>query len=108
MQRRAVLFAACAPALLLAVRAARAAEGAITIDNFTFAPATLTIPVGTKITWINNDDIPHVVISSERPPLFRSSVMDTEESYTMTFDKPGHYAYFCALHPHMQGTVVVT
>ena len=104
MLRRALLLV---PAVVWAVPA-RAAESGVTIDNFSFNPATLTVPTGTRVTWSNHDDIPHTVVSAERPPLFRSKVLDSDESFAMVFDKPGRYGYFCSLHAHMQGTIVVT
>ena len=57
------------------------------------------------MTWTNRDDIPHTVASKDR--LFKSKVMDTDESFSFTFSTPGEYAYFCSLHPHMTGTIVV-
>ena len=80
---------------------------AVTIDNFTFAPATLTVAKGTKVVFTNRDDIPHTVTSALTPPRFRSPPLDTGETVTIAFDTPGTYAYFCSLHPHMQGTIVV-
>ena len=77
----------------------------IAIDNFVFGPERLTVKAGTTVTWTNRDDIPHTVASKDR--LFKSKVMDTEESYSFTFSTPGEYAYFCSLHPHMTGTIVV-
>jgi plastocyanin len=79
----------------------------VAIDNFTFGPATLTVPVGTTVVWTNRDDIPHTVTSDQSPPLFRSKPLDTGDTFSNTFDKPGTYGYFCSLHPHMQGTVIV-
>ncbi len=104
--RRALLAAAPAGVLLFA-QAARAEDGEVTIDNFTFAPATLTVKVGTRVVWKNEDDIPHTVVSDETPPLFRSKALDTDDSFAIVFDKPGIYHYFCGLHPHMTGTIVV-
>lgn len=101
MLRRAMLGALG----MLLPAAAPAAE--ITIDNFTFTPALLTVPPGTRVTWTNRDDIPHSVVSAASPPLFRSHALDTGDAFGMVFDKPGRYAYFCGLHPHMQGEVVV-
>ena len=100
--------AALAAAALFAATRARAAEATASIDNFTFSPATLTVPAGTKVTWTNHDDIPHTVTSAATPPLFNSHALDTGDSFSFVFDTPGRYGYFCALHPHMQGTVVVT
>jgi plastocyanin len=77
----------------------------VTIDNFVFEPARLTVKAGTTVTWLNRDDIPHTVAAKDR--LFKSKVMDTDESYSFTFSIPGEYTYFCSLHPHMTGTIVV-
>ena len=80
-----------------------AEEATATIDNFTFAPARLTVKTGTTVTWRNEDDIPHTVAASNR--LFKSN--DTDDSFSFTFTAPGTYEYFCSLHPRMTGTVVV-
>jgi plastocyanin len=86
--------------------AADTATGSIVkIDNFTFAPAALTVPVGTTVTWVNEDDIPHVVAEQNR--VFKSAALDTDDTFTHTFSTPGTFAYFCALHPHMVGTIIV-
>lgn len=91
--------------VVAAVPQARAAESAVTIDNFTFTPQTLTVPKGTTVTWTNRDDIPHVVLLTAVKA--RSPVLDTGQSYSFTFDQPGTFEYYCALHPHMKGSVVV-
>jgi plastocyanin len=85
---------------------ARAAEMNVKIENFTFDPETLTVPVGTKVTWVNDDDIPHLV--SEKDGKFRSKALDTNDSYSETFSVPGTVEYYCAIHPHMTGKIVVT
>ena len=77
----------------------------VKIDNFSFGPATLTVPVGTSVTWTNRDDIPHTVVSDDKR--FKSKVLDTDEKFSYTFDKPGMYPYFCSVHPKMTGKVVV-
>lgn len=77
----------------------------VRIDNFTFSPAIVTIAPGTTVTWINGDDIPHTVVSPSGQ--FRSKTLDTEDRFTFTFQARGEYPYFCSLHPHMTGTVVV-
>ena len=82
-----------------------AEEATATIDNFTFAPARLTVKTGTTVTWRNEDDIPHTVAASNR--LFKSKALDTDDSFSFTFIAPGTYEYFCSLHPRMTGTVVV-
>jgi plastocyanin len=77
----------------------------IKIDNFSFAPGTFTVAVGTTVTWINHDDIPHTVVSTDG--VFKSKVMDTDEKFSYTFTKAGSYPYFCSVHPKMTGTIVV-
>jgi plastocyanin len=105
LSRRAVAVLAVA---ILRPRAAPAAGAAIGIDNFVFTPPALTVARGTGVVFTNNDDIPHSVVSALSPPAFRSHVLDTGDAFTMVFDKPGVWGYFCGLHPHMQGTVTVT
>jgi plastocyanin len=77
----------------------------VKIDNFSFGPATLTVPVGTSVTWTNRDDIPHTVVSTDG--VFKSKVLDTDEKFSFTFSKAGTYPYFCSIHPKMTGKVVV-
>jgi plastocyanin len=96
--------AACAVSAAVAV-AAPPAETRVTIDNFTYKPETITIPKGTKLEWENDDDIPHTVVETRGK--FLSPALDTEDKYAFTFDVPGTYDYFCSLHPHMKGKVVV-
>jgi len=96
-----------APAALLPVLAAAAAPAPATvkIDNFVFGPEAITVTVGTTVTWINQDDIPHTVVANDKS--FKSKVMDTDERFSFTFTKPGEFGYFCSLHPHMTGKVIV-
>ena len=84
---------------------AQAASVEVKIDNFSFGPATVTVPAGTTVTWTNRDDIPHTVVSDDK--VFKSKVLDTDEKFSFTFDKPGTYPYFCSIHPKMTGKVVV-
>jgi amicyanin len=79
---------------------------AISIDNFTFTPPTLTVKAGTTVTWTNRDDIPHG-IASDNNAFTRSKALDTDDNFSFTFTTPGTYKYFCYVHPHMTGTVVV-
>jgi plastocyanin len=79
----------------------------VTIDNFSFSPGTLTVVVGTTITWTNRDDIPHTVVSTDDPRVFKSKVLDTDEKFSYTFSKAGVFPYFCSVHPKMTGKVVV-
>ena len=85
----------------------RAAEAKVEIDNFTFTPRSLTVARGTKVTWVNADDVPHTATSTETPPLFNSGLLDTDGSFSFTFEKAGTYRYFCGIHPHMTGEIVV-
>jgi 3',5'-cyclic-AMP phosphodiesterase len=83
------------------------AANQIGIDNFNFTPPTLTVKAGTKVTWINSDDVPHLIVSTQGA--FKSSpVLDSDQRYTATLTKPGTFDYFCSLHPKMQGKIVVT
>lgn len=78
----------------------------IHIDNFTFTPQTITVPAGTTIVWGNRDDTPHRIVATGNE--FRSPVLDTDEKFTWTAGQPGRISYFCSMHPHMTGTIVVT
>ena len=90
----------------MVVKAQQAPAGVeVKIDNFSFGPAAITVPVGATVTWINRDDIPHTVVSDDK--VFKSKVMDTDEKFSYTFSKPGTYPYFCSVHPKMTGKVVV-
>jgi plastocyanin len=77
----------------------------VRIDNFTFAPKALQVSVGTTVRWVNRDDIPHTVVSDTK--VFKSKVLDTDETFSFAFTKAGRYPYFCSLHPKMTGEVVV-
>jgi plastocyanin len=90
----------------LASGQAFAAEAQVKIANFTFDPPILTVKAGTTVTWVNADDIPHVV--SEKDGKFRSSALDTDDKFSQTFSTVGTVEYFCAIHPHMMGKIVVT
>jgi plastocyanin len=89
-----------------AVKAAdQPASTAVKIDNFTFGPPNLTIAAGTTVTWTNNDDVPHTVVSDDK--LFKSKALDTDDKFSFTFAKPGTYMYFCSVHPKMTAKIVV-
>jgi plastocyanin len=85
--------------------AQQAAAAEVKIDNFSFGPATITVAVGTTVTWINRDDIPHTVVSDDK--VFKSKALDTDDKFSFTFTKAGTYGYFCSLHPKMTGKVIV-
>ena len=80
-------------------------EATVSIDNFTFKPDVLTIKPGTTVTFVNHDDIPHSIVEKEGK--FKSKVLDTDESFKMTFEAAGNVGYFCGLYPHMTGRIVV-
>jgi len=101
----ATLGAAAFLAISLLALPAGAEEPMVKIDNFTFNPPTLKVAAGTTVTWKNDDDIPHTVASVTRT--FKSKALDTDDSYSFTFTTAGVYEYFCSLHPHMKGTIVV-
>lgn len=104
----AALGAAGAPVLAFIVlpAAAQKAPATVSIDNFTFNPGTLTVKAGTTVTWTNRDDIAHGMAWTNNT-FQRSKAMDTGDSASVTFSTPGTYQYFCYIHPHMTGTVVV-
>ena len=77
----------------------------IVIKDFMFTPTTLTIKAGSTVTWANKDDEPHTVVSDTG--MFRSGAVDTDETFTFTFDKPGTYHFACSIHPRMVGTIKV-
>jgi plastocyanin len=79
----------------------------VRIENFAFEPRELDIAAGTIVTWQNADDVPHTATSKDDPQVFDSGPLDTDDKFSFTFSKPGTYAYYCKVHPHMTGTVVV-
>jgi len=107
--RFAFVGALVAPAALIPPAAVTAAVPAktqrVAIDNFAFAPQVIVVAPGTTVTWTNADEDPHTVTATDKS--FHSAAMDTDESYSFTFTRPGEYAYFCSLHPHMTGKVIV-
>jgi plastocyanin len=99
--------------LLLCSLGSSGAHAAATADSstivmakdFMFAPTSLTVAAGSTVTWTNNDDEPHTVVSDNG--LFRSAALDTNQSFSFRFDKPGTYRYACSIHPRMVGTIIV-
>jgi amicyanin len=77
----------------------------IKIDNFSFSPSTVTVPIGSTVRWTNHDDVPHNVVNEDKS--LKSKTMDTDENFSYTFTKPGTYTYYCSIHPRMTGKVVV-
>jgi len=93
-------------AAVAATRAHAAAKDEIGIDNFTFSPAVLRAKKGEVVTWVNHDDIPHSIVLMALK--VHSAPMDTDGTYSFTFNQPGVYNYICGLHPHMKGQIVVS
>ena len=85
--------------------AAPSAAASVRIDNFTFKDPVVTVKPGTTVTWTNGDDIPHTVVAKNGA--FKSKVLDTGDQFSVTFAKPGQFGYYCSLHPHMTGMIVV-
>ena len=110
MNRASVGCAGAIALLLLVTHASIASERAATsevlIDNFSFRPQTLTVAVGTRVTWINRDDVPHTVVSTDKKTIV-SRALDTDEKFSYTFTVPGTNDYDCSVHPHMKGKVIV-
>jgi len=102
------LFLTAVAAASLSFASAQAAPAPVTvkIENFTFNAQTITVAPGTTVTWLNDDDIPHTVVAADNKA-FRSKVLDTGDRFTFTFASPGTYDYYCSIHPHMTGKVVV-
>jgi plastocyanin len=90
---------------MLAASVAQAANFEVKIDNFVFNPQQITVKTGDTVTWVNHDDIPHTATS--KTGAFRSKALDTDDTFSFTFTTPGSFGYFCALHPHMTGSIVV-
>jgi plastocyanin len=84
---------------------AKSSATEVRVDNFTFAPNELTVPVNGTVTWVNKDDVPHVIASNDG--LFKSKALDTDDKYSYTFTKAGTYSYYCSVHPKMVGKIVV-
>ncbi|MFJ2687576.1 MULTISPECIES: cupredoxin family copper-binding protein [unclassified Pseudomonas] len=78
----------------------------IDIKEFMFGPKDMTVAVGTKVTWVNDDEIPHTVAETHK--VFRSGALDTNDSFSYVFNTPGEFEYFCSLHPQMIGKIVVS
>ena len=101
----AMLLGPAVGALLAFGAVAAQEENVVTIDNFTFTAPELTVAVGTTVKWVNHDDIPHTVV--EKNKAFRSKALDTDDAYSFTFASAGTFDYFCGLHPHMVGKIIV-
>jgi plastocyanin len=85
--------------------AVSAVPNQVVIENFSFVPATLTVKAGTRVTWVNRDDVPHTATDTDKR--FNSKALDTDEQFSFTFSQPGTYNYYCALHPKMTAQIIV-
>ncbi len=107
--RRTLFFAAVSTFVIWTAASLPAGDLAqdaqVKIDNFSFTPQVITIKAGTSVTWTNKDDVPHTVVSTSKR--FASRVLDTDDRFSFTFNEPGTYDYYCSIHPHMTGKVVV-
>ena len=92
-------------AATFAARSAPTADAEVDIDQFTFLPQRITVKAGTTVTWINEDDVPHTIVSSSK--VFKSKALDTADKFSFTFTTPGTYDYFCSIHPYMTAKIVV-
>jgi plastocyanin len=101
----AMLLGPIAGALMAYGALAAQQPNEVVIDNFTFGPQDLTVAAGTTVKWVNHDDIPHSVVDGNKA--FRSKALDTDDSFSFTFASAGSFDYFCGLHPHMQGKIIV-
>lgn len=100
-----VMSCLCFASIVLLAGAAHADDAIVHIDNFTFNPPEITVKPGTTVTWENGDDIPHSIVEDQGK--FHSAAIDTSEKFSMTFADAGETSYFCGLHPHMKGKIIV-
>lgn len=113
LKKQLALSAIAIACTLLGTAATHAAPGAkpatkeirIEIKDFSFQPKLVTISAGSKVTWVNKDEEPHTVVSTDKT--FLSKALDTDDTFTFTFDKPGTYEYFCSVHPRMVAKIIV-
>ena len=101
----AMLLGPIVGALLAFGTVAAEEANVVTIDNFTFTPPELTVTVGTTVKFVNHDDIPHTLV--DKGKAYRSNALDTDDSFSFTFANAGTFDYFCGLHPHMVGKIIV-
>jgi len=109
ISRRALAFAAGGALVFFAgFGLAQQAPGSqVVIDSHAFTPASLTVPAGTQVVWLNQDDEPHNIVSGDPQTPYKSKVLDTNDKFARLFDKPGIYQYFCSIHSEMTGTITV-
>lgn len=94
---------AATPAVTPAATPTAGKGAAVSINNFAFQPATLSVDKGATVTWTNKDSVPHTVTGEG----FDSGSLSQGQTFARSFDKPGTYSYRCAIHPYMKGEVTV-
>ncbi len=103
-----MVFALALLAIFGGATSTAAADVAVTINGFAFMPASITVPVGTRVVWTNQQpQVPHTV-TSDTAGIFDSGTFQTGATFAFTFNQAGTFAYHCNIHPNMHGTVVVT
>jgi len=90
---------------LVGTAAGTDAASQVMIDNFVYSPVPLTVKVGTTVTWINHDDIPHTIDSTQGK--FKSAALDTDDKFEFQFKEAGEYPFYCRIHPKMTGKIIV-
>lgn len=107
--KKCVFILVLAAFAVMPVRVSRgegnASLATIKIENFTYNPNAVTVPVGTTVTWVNNDIVPHDVVSDDKS--FKSKLLEKDEHFSYVFSKPGTYHYVCSIHPRMNANIVV-
>ena len=95
--------------VLVLAPSAEARDNAVTvsIQDFFFSPADIIVQPGTTVTWVNNGQAPHTVTATDPAGTFDSDTLQPGETFSFTFKQSGTYAYYCAIHPFMKGTVTV-
>ena len=107
MLRRTLIRGVLPAGMMITIgsRLAAAADAQVVIDNFAFSPTPLKVKVGTIVTWVDHDDIPHRIVC---PALkAHSHALDTDDKFAYKFEQAGTYDYLCGIHPHMHGQVIV-
>jgi plastocyanin len=84
----------------------KATKSEIIIDNFSFSPKTFAVSAGGAVTWINHDNVPHVITSAD-DQFKKSPVLKTGQRFSNAFATAGTYSYFCSIHPRMTGKIIV-
>lgn len=101
-----IFFVAILIIMIASCKSSTMTVNQVNLSNMSFTPNSLTVPVGTSVTWTNKDAVTHTVTSDTG--LFDSGNLTSGSKYTYTFPTAGTYAYHCKIHAGMTGTIVVT